>query len=172
MNKLKKSLLSIVIGLVLAAGLSYAASWTGPTANPPNDNADAPINIGSATQVKGGSLGVDGFSAFSKAIFYNTIQIKGGAPGEGKFLISDAAGNARWCDINVDCFVPANQYLLEVKIPSGLGLVKDSGGSTNDINNNGINGINCEKRISSTGKEELLGVCSLKINEGTLVILS
>ena len=94
MSKLKQSLLTIAIGFALIAGISYA--WTGPTANPPLKNAPAPINVGPITQVKSGSLGVDGFSALSKAIFYSTVQIKGGAPAVGKVLTSDADGNASW----------------------------------------------------------------------------
>lgn len=43
-----------------AATLFVAAvsAWTGPSGTPPNNNVSAPINIGSATQIKSGSLGV------------------------------------------------------------------------------------------------------------------
>ena len=35
MKTYKQTIITIVLGLALAAGLSYAATWTGPTDNPP-----------------------------------------------------------------------------------------------------------------------------------------
>ena len=50
MKTYKQSILTIVIGLALAAGLSYAAPWTGPTADPTGGNTESPINVGVVNQ--------------------------------------------------------------------------------------------------------------------------
>ncbi len=101
MKTIKQSLLSIVIGLALAAGVSYAASWVGPTANPPAGNTDTPVNVGASTQYKIGALGIGGlFRAYGQTILATTtingdINIPTGA-GNGKVLTSDASGKGSW----------------------------------------------------------------------------
>lgn len=75
MPKLKQSILTIVIGLALAAGISYA--WTGPTANPPLSNAPAPINVGALSQIKEGALQVNGFKNIGNSIFDGSMSIGG-----------------------------------------------------------------------------------------------
>ncbi len=57
----KTSLIALVVGLALTTNYLYAA-WSAPTANPPSNNTDAPINTGTASQVKDGALSVDGLS--------------------------------------------------------------------------------------------------------------
>jgi len=43
--------------LLIAVGISYAqAAWQGPTATPPNGNADAPLNVSAIGQSKAGGL--------------------------------------------------------------------------------------------------------------------
>ena len=59
MKKIKQSILAIVIGLALAAGVSFAA-WSNPAANPTDGNTAAPINVGNADQIKTGRLAVQG----------------------------------------------------------------------------------------------------------------
>lgn len=99
MPKLKQAFLTIAIGLALVAGLSYA--WTGPTANPPNNNAPAPINVSVLGQIKEGALQVNGFRNIGNSIFDGSaefrsfIKIPTGA-GAGKVLTSDAEGRASW----------------------------------------------------------------------------
>ena len=99
MQKLKQSFLTIAIGLALAAGLSYA--WTGPTANPPLNNAPSPVNVSSSSQIKTGALQVNGFRNIGNsmfdglATFNSSIKIPAGA-GAGKVLTSDTSGNASW----------------------------------------------------------------------------
>jgi len=74
MSKLKQSFLTIVIGLALIAGISYA--WTGPTANPPSNNAPAPINVSAIGQYKAGALGIGGlFRAYTNAIVDGSVGI-------------------------------------------------------------------------------------------------
>jgi len=49
---------SVAISVVLSSALTLA--WAGPTASPPNGNADAPINVGATTQFKNGNIGLYG----------------------------------------------------------------------------------------------------------------
>ena len=46
---------SVVFGLAFTA---LAGTWAAPTLPPPNGNVDAPVNVGTTTQVKAGSLGI------------------------------------------------------------------------------------------------------------------
>lgn len=117
MNRIKQSILAVVIGLALAAGVSYAqTTWKGAPGNPPNPNADAPINVSVLTQTFGsssavgnkqlnmgngsgiltvlGRLGVSGMTTVSGG-----LTIPTGA-GSGKVLTSDASGVASWQDAN------------------------------------------------------------------------
>jgi hypothetical protein len=80
--------------------ISYLVfAWTEPSQNPPQGNVPAPINVGSADQVKSGKLGVatdgidsnygltvgnssnslgikaSGKSYFEKEVFFNTFKI-------------------------------------------------------------------------------------------------
>ena len=51
----------LALALVFFFGLSYAyASWTAPTATPPNGNTPTPINVGSTAQTKAGPLTLGG----------------------------------------------------------------------------------------------------------------
>ena len=112
MNKIKQSILAIIIGLVLSAGVSYAYStWSNPSANPPGNNTDTPINTGPGDQIKAGALRignptlgfvVDGASSFKgQSQFLNPVIFKGQitidkSPESGAILTSDAGGNASW----------------------------------------------------------------------------
>jgi len=92
MNKIKQSILAIVIGLVLSAGVSYAYStWTSPTANPTEKNTDAPVNVGPTTQSKAGSLNLNGTIQALKGRFTT------GSGETGNVLISaDTDGTTKW----------------------------------------------------------------------------
>src|SRR5258708_6597245 len=48
--------------IVLSASFAEAATWSGPPAGttPPNNNVDAPVNVGSTFQDKTGSVWFDG----------------------------------------------------------------------------------------------------------------
>ena len=46
-----------ILAVVLVGFNSLSASWTPPTAPPPDDNVPAPINIGTTYQVKAGAIG-------------------------------------------------------------------------------------------------------------------
>jgi len=58
-----KTLFYLVIAVIISIGLSISiqsllAAWTAPTAVPPSNNIDEPVNVGSQTQVKSGVFGV------------------------------------------------------------------------------------------------------------------
>ena len=77
MNKFTNSLRTILLALVLSIGVSYAyAIWSPPTAQPTSDNTDAPINVGSATQLKDGGLGLGrtGFPALLDVVGNLTVS--------------------------------------------------------------------------------------------------
>ena len=63
MKNLHIAIPSLIIGLLIAAGASYTMAWTVPPGTPPNCPAgyagcDAPINVSSNPQIKGGSITV------------------------------------------------------------------------------------------------------------------
>ncbi|MEK9135268.1 MAG: hypothetical protein AAB451_03135 [Patescibacteria group bacterium] len=89
---LKKIIPQIIASLFLAGFVVYA--WTGPAGTPPNNNVDAPINVGDTSQYKSGAFGLGGlFHAFSDAIFDGKVGIGTTNPqgqldvGGGKFVV-------------------------------------------------------------------------------------
>src|SRR3989344_2845014 len=76
MNKTKQSLLAIVVGLTLAAGVSYG--WIVPTANPPGDNTKAPIlelYTGTQEQKKLGLLTVSGLTDLLNTVLNGNVSV-------------------------------------------------------------------------------------------------
>ncbi len=84
-----KSFFPVFAAVMLVTGIAYAV-WTEPTANPPGNNAEAPINVGSSAQYKSGALGIGGLLAA-----FGGFQMPTGA-GAGKVLTSDASGIGTW----------------------------------------------------------------------------
>lgn len=74
---------------LLFTSLVYA--WTGPTAAPPSNNVDAPINVGTASQIKEGVIGVDGLAVFGTTY----IQTKLGINDDTPVVALDVAGTVR-----------------------------------------------------------------------------
>lgn len=95
---------TLILALVLAAGVSYISAWTGATTAAPTGNVSAPVNVGSLTQTKLGGLFLNtsstpvpiGLEVFGQSIFNGKIQIADGTQGVGKVLTSDASGTATW----------------------------------------------------------------------------
>lgn len=95
----------VTAAIMLSAGIQVLA-YTAPTQAPPGGDASAPLNTSSATQVKDGSLRINGKISFKGSPdvlpsttdlrLVNQIEIQGGVPGLGKVLTSDAAGLATW----------------------------------------------------------------------------
>ncbi len=67
METQQKTILSVVLSVIITTlfvGVIAFASWNEPGGNPPTGNAPEPINVGSSTQTKTGSLTVgDDFNA-------------------------------------------------------------------------------------------------------------
>lgn len=78
----------LALALVFFFGLSYAyASWTAPTATPPNGNTPTPINVGSTAQTKAGPLTLGGTLTVPQG---NSLTWSG----TGNYLYSDTANTA------------------------------------------------------------------------------
>ncbi len=105
MNKIKNIIYPITLALVLITGAQYAFAWTAPRTGiiPPNENVKAPINTGSITQAKTGSLGVGGLAVFGSSIFSGGVKITDGTQGANKVFTSDAQGNGTWQPIPANC---------------------------------------------------------------------
>ncbi|MCX6757425.1 MAG: hypothetical protein NTZ44_00880 [Candidatus Nomurabacteria bacterium] len=62
MNLMKVAVLGILltfgVAYIHAQGTGTGNSWTPPTMTPPSGNVDAPVNVGSSSQIKSGSLNV------------------------------------------------------------------------------------------------------------------
>jgi hypothetical protein len=85
------SRIAILSGLALGAFAfsAVAGSWTAAPPNPPNNNADAPINVGGLSQAKTGLLGLVN-------LVVTNLNVASGTPGIGQVLTSDSSGNASW----------------------------------------------------------------------------
>ncbi len=55
-NKLIQASKIIFLGLLLSVSIAYATVWKGPTATPPGNNVEAPINVSATGQNKIGNL--------------------------------------------------------------------------------------------------------------------
>jgi hypothetical protein len=79
-----RSLLShttaLIIGVALAGAATIVLAWTGPQNTPPNcitgqPGCDAPLNVGTSSQVKNGNLSVNAFTATQDSVFSNKVGI-------------------------------------------------------------------------------------------------
>lgn len=52
----------LAFSTIIFSAVSY--SWTGPSTTPPGNNVAAPVNVGTASQVKSGALSVNGLSVY------------------------------------------------------------------------------------------------------------
>jgi hypothetical protein len=70
MKYIQQNIKAVILGLIIAVGASYAfaATFTGPNCAPPYCNTDAPVNVGTATQTKAGSLTVSSSAAPAFAV--------------------------------------------------------------------------------------------------------
>jgi|GEM_PF-4550535 len=60
------------VGLLLASGLD---AWVGPTNTPPQGNVAAPINVGTTSQIKDGTIGVEGLAVFGTAYIQTKLGV-------------------------------------------------------------------------------------------------
>lgn len=113
--------------LILVAGITYAV-WTEPTAVPPNNNVEAPINVGAIEQTKSGKLNALDFclkdnlshclSNLSTSI---TLSVLGAEGWEGYTGESACASQGKVCVkvistnfIKVDAACPSATHCLRV----------------------------------------------------------
>jgi hypothetical protein len=74
--KTAMSLVTIIAVMVILVSYNFmSAAWTNPTATPPNNNTDAPVNIGASAQDKAGNFGASGLVAFG-----NNVTVTNAAP--------------------------------------------------------------------------------------------
>src|ERR1035437_8418261 len=65
MNQKTKTILKSMFVLAMVALSAHAfAIWSPAPPNPPSNNADVPINVGTNPQQKNGVIGVNGFKSF------------------------------------------------------------------------------------------------------------
>ncbi len=75
-SNIKESIKVATIALAITLGVTYAfASWTGPTLTPPNNNVEAPINVGTVDQIKSGGLGVNTLAVFGNGAFSGYLKV-------------------------------------------------------------------------------------------------
>ena len=85
----------IVLGLIVAVGVSYAgAAWTPAPSTPPNANADAPLNVGSNQQTKLGSLLLGGLGVGGDFTYLPT-GVSSVTPGQ-VLVAANASGKVAW----------------------------------------------------------------------------
>src|SRR3990172_4808774 len=84
------SIRTLLLALVLSIGISYAyAAWAPPSTTPTGGNTDAPINVGSATQLKDGGLGL------GRAGFPALLDVVGNLVVSGNVGIGTAAPSTK-----------------------------------------------------------------------------
>src|ERR1700677_3087782 len=89
----------LVLALVILFGISAVAAWAGPTASPPNNNAAAPINVGTVDQVKNGGLGVNALAVFGDELIQTDGHLNfGDTSGDSGYGIRDDAGVMEYKD--------------------------------------------------------------------------
>jgi hypothetical protein len=142
----------LAAGIFIATGLSIAGAagdWKAPTANPPGDNVDAPINVGPANQIKIGALTMGG------AVINGGLILRNGQQAERRILVSDADGLASWKDF--DDFFPENNQPRTIRYWIGLDQDFDcpAGSYVSGISNQSIEGSDRYVRVSHVRCTEL-----------------
>lgn len=79
-EKIPQCVLFFVLAGAMVVSTQPAGAWTGPTANPPQGNADTPINVGATEQTKQGTFGSSKFCLLGDCI--TTWPAGGGGGGE------------------------------------------------------------------------------------------
>lgn len=136
--------IGIFIGAVLFSALSVAIAWTGPAAAPPDGNVDAPLNVGSADQVKNAGLSLNALAVFGNAILSGTsrylnfgtsagssgygirdnagtMEFKNSGGTWGSFLSSTGVSSITFTDGTTQTTAPAAGGITEVTTTSGSG---------------------------------------------------
>ncbi|MBU4224100.1 hypothetical protein KJ934_02670 [Patescibacteria group bacterium] len=80
MQTLKELARTIIVIMILVAGVSLVSAWTAPTQTPPGGNVSAPVNVGALSQIKSGPLQVNGFRNIGNSIFDGSVGIGTAGP--------------------------------------------------------------------------------------------
>jgi len=124
MKNLIQSLKVIIIGLILAVGLSYAFAWTAPTASPPGGNVSAPVNVGGTSQTKIGNMSFS--SSLDSPLGYF-----------GKIGIGTISPNAKLTVVSGDILLKQNVAVGATGV-NNIGFAIDTGASTGAAASMGI----------------------------------
>jgi hypothetical protein len=157
-SPVSSKLVSIIFGVLVlcfACGFYAFGAWTDPTGTPPNNNADAPVNVGSITQFKTGGLGVGAFTAAAVLVgtptggsVANGIRVQGDVctdAGGGKCL-SAAAGGSK----------PSDQAIANSSITYVPGFNCSSGSAVAEANMPWVDMPGMSKTINTTGGKVLI----------------
>lgn len=93
----------LILGAALAAGALIASAWTGPGSTPPGGNVDAPINAGSASQVKSGALQVNGFLNSGSGINSGYMSVNKGTSASYPLDVNGTINGSQYCISGGNC---------------------------------------------------------------------
>ncbi|MEO5646358.1 MAG: hypothetical protein ABIO57_01140 [Candidatus Paceibacterota bacterium] len=122
MKKNLSQLLLLIPMLIFSAGLT--AAYTPPVATPPQDNTDAPLDVGTADQVKDGDLAVTTFEArgnayLAKDTFFNGM-VRGDTPADKDSTVTfGGSANNVSVAINGTAAILGHYQSDSLKTPSG-----------------------------------------------------
>jgi len=145
-----KQLKAFILALVLVVGIQYVfADWTDPSATPPGNNTDAPINVGDTQQQKLGSLFLNtdtsdpytiGLGVFGQSVFNGPVQVDTtgtySVPSTLSVGVNGAVGATEYCDQNGNNCVNSSSFL---------------GSSTTNTTSVGFKGFANEKVFNTSG---------------------
>ncbi|MES2224340.1 MAG: hypothetical protein V4469_05425 [Patescibacteria group bacterium] len=92
----KKTLTTFFVGFIIGSVSLTYATWTAPTAIPPNGNTAAPINVSNLSQDKLGVLTVGGLGVFGPALITSTAGYV--LPATLSLGVNGKVGATAYCD--------------------------------------------------------------------------
>ncbi|MDO8668135.1 MAG: hypothetical protein Q7K35_03480, partial [bacterium] len=154
-----------VLAIFLTIGLtisfqSLLAAWTAPSANPPNNNTDAPLNAGNTVQSKQGSLWINTAGAFDPGLWVTgNVGIGVSNPSAklevvGTTKITGTFGNEM---LEPNLFAPTFQQNLNGQSVTALKIAPVyNQGSSSGINNTDLLINRTEIGFQTPGKQFLI----------------
>ncbi len=138
MTSTKQIFFGLLALVVLLSGVSLVDAsgvWKNPTATPPENNVEAPLNVGTDAQDKAGVLRVTGFRSFFDAIFDTKVQIGTTAtiPSSLKLLVDGRVGAEAYCDRQGNNCVTSSGIAVSSTNNSSGGSSSSGAGSVNLI---------------------------------------
>ena len=133
-KELIQSLKIIIFGIVVTFGMSYLLAWTGPPANPPANNIDAPINVGINDQIKGGGNSVGSLLHINGSLSSNSLAVFGPATISDNLTVDylKGGGNQNICvntlGVLVVCAVEVPPQVLTNSVSAITQTTAKSGG--------------------------------------------